>query len=62
MFQTSETTSLGNGDELGSTGAIKGQFLLGMIPPQRVKNINANDNSAFVAANDNTVVEVRVAA
>jgi hypothetical protein len=50
------------GDELGSTTTVKIVFLLGMIPPgafldsNRSNFIDANDNVALVAANDNFVV------
>lgn len=36
------------GVELGSTDVIKILILLGMISPQRIKNVNANDNIASV--------------
>jgi len=50
------------GDETDSTDVIKKLFSLGMIPPNRVNFIVANDNSATVASNDNDVVVARMAA
>jgi hypothetical protein len=50
------------GGESGSTSAVKTRFLPGMIPPYRVIFIDANDNVALVAANDNNVVAARLAA
>lgn len=50
------------GPESASTTVVKTVLLSGMITAVTGHFINANDNVAFVAANDNAVVAVRAAA
>ena len=50
------------GAELASTTAVKTSSLPGVISPNRIIKVSANDNFALVAANDNNVVAARLAA
>ena len=50
------------GPETGSTRVVKMKSVSGMVPPLSGYIIVANDNYAFVAANDNSAVRLAVAA
>ena len=50
------------GAESVSTHVIKALTVFGMVPPYRTIFINANDNKAFVAANDDFAGQTAIAA
>ena len=50
------------GAETGSTHVVKAESVFGMVPPLSGYFIVANDNYAFVAANDNSFVREAIAA
>ena len=50
------------GPETGSTRVIKAKSVSGIVPPLSGYIVVANDNYAFVAANDNAVVGQAIAA